>query len=87
VGAAGEARVLPFPLRHFGLKLLEDIVKARWNSMVAEEKIFIKESLMKLMSSGTGHITTEHLFMKDALARCPAAQCAAPPSAGWSWSW
>jgi len=55
--------------RHFGLKLLEDIVKARWNSMVAEEKLFIKESLMKLMSSGTGHITVEHLFMKDALAR------------------
>merc|ERR1719210_349486 len=24
---------------------------------------------MKLMSSGTGHITAEHLFMKDALAR------------------
>jgi len=55
--------------RHFGLKLLEDIVKARWNSMVAEEKLFIKESLMTLMGSGTGHITTEHLFMKDALAR------------------
>lgn len=55
--------------RHFGLKLLEDVVKARWNSMVAEEKIFIKENLMKLMSSGTGHLTVEHLFMKDALAR------------------
>ena len=55
--------------RHFGLKLLEDIVKARWNSMVAEEKLFIKENLMKLMRSGSGHITVEHLFMKDALAR------------------
>ena len=56
-------------VRHFGLKILEDVVKARWNSMAAEEKVFIKESLMKLMSSGTGHITAEHLFIKDALAR------------------
>ena len=37
--------------------------------MVAEEKLFIKESLMKLLSTGTGHLTVEHLFMKDALAR------------------
>ena len=37
--------------------------------MAAEEKVFIKESLMKLISSGTGHITSEHLFIKDALAR------------------
>ena len=60
----------PSPVvRHFGLKILEDVVKARWNSMAAEEKVFIKESLMKLMSSGTGHITVEHLFIKDALAR------------------
>jgi len=56
-------------VRHFGLKILEDVVKARWNTMVAEEKMFIKDSLMKLMSNGTGHITVEHLFIKDALAR------------------
>ena len=51
-------------IRHFGLKILEDVVKARWHSMVPEEKVFIKESLMKLMSSGTGHITVEHLYIK-----------------------
>jgi len=56
-------------VRHFGLKILEDVVKARWHSMVAEEKLFIKESLMKLMASGTGNILVEHLFIKDALAR------------------
>jgi len=56
-------------VRHFGLKILEDVVKARWNSMVGEEKIFIKDSLMKLMSNGTGHLSVEHLFIKDALAR------------------
>merc|ERR1719427_1903444 len=56
-------------VRHFGLKILEDVVKARWNTMVGEEKVFIKESLMKLMSSGTGHLSVEHLFIKDALAR------------------
>ena len=51
-------------IRHFGLKILEDVVKARWHSMVPEEKVFIKESLMKLMASGTGHITVEHLYIK-----------------------
>ena len=51
-------------IRHFGLKILEDVVKARWNSMVPEEKVFIKDSLMKLMASGTGHITVEHLYIK-----------------------
>jgi len=56
-------------VRHFGLKILEDVVKARWNTMVGEEKVFIKDSLMKLMSSGTGHLSVEHLFIKDALAR------------------
>ena len=56
-------------VRHFGLKILEDVVKARWNSMVPEEKVFIKENLMKLMESGTGHITAEHLYIKDAVAR------------------
>jgi len=56
-------------VRHFGLKILEDVVKARWNTMVGEEKVFIKDSLMKLMSNGTGHLTVEHLFIKDALAR------------------
>ena len=51
-------------VRHFGLKILEDVVKARWNIMVPEEKVFIKDNLMKLMESGTGHITSEHLYMK-----------------------
>ena len=51
-------------VRHFGLKILEDVVKARWNNMVPEEKVFIKENLMKLMASGTGHITVEHLYIK-----------------------
>ena len=51
-------------IRHFGLKILEDVVKARWHSMVPEEKVFIKDSLMKLMASGTGHITVEHLYIK-----------------------
>eukprot|EP00092_Neocalanus_flemingeri_P018049 GFUD01019534.1.p1 GENE.GFUD01019534.1~~GFUD01019534.1.p1 ORF type:complete len:1164 (-),score=281.09 GFUD01019534.1:284-3775(-) len=56
-------------VRHFGLKILEDVVKARWNTMSGEEKVFIKESLMKMISSGTRHLTVEHLFIKDALAR------------------
>ena len=58
-------------VRHFGLKILEDVVKARWNNMTGEEKVFIKENLMALMSNGTGHLTVEHLFIKvNAINRC-----------------
>ena len=32
--------------------------------MVPEEKVFIKENLMKLMASGTRPITVEHLYIK-----------------------
>ena len=29
-------------VRHFGLKLVEDIIKLRWNDMSGEEKVFVK---------------------------------------------
>jgi len=59
----------PPVVRHFGLKILEDVIKARWNDMSAAEKLFIKDNLMKLMGSGTKHMLEEHNHIKDGLAR------------------
>jgi len=59
----------PPVVRHFGLKILEDVIKARWNDMSAEEKLFIKDNLMKLMESGTRHMLEEHNHIKDGLAK------------------
>jgi len=56
-------------VRHFGLKILEDIVKMRWNEMSGEEKLFIKEHLLKLVEKGTNPLLTEHNHIKDELAK------------------
>jgi len=57
------------PVRHFGLKILEDIVKARWNDMSGEEKVFIKNNLMKMVENGTKSILEEANHIKDQLAK------------------
>ncbi|CAG5044725.1 unnamed protein product [Parnassius apollo] len=52
-------------VKHFGLQLMEHTVKYRWTQITQAEKIFIKESAMKLLYMGgweTGHLN-------DALAR------------------
>ncbi len=44
-------------------------LQARWNSMAGEEKLYIKENLMKLVASGTRPILQEQNHIKDALAK------------------
>ena len=56
-------------VRHFGLKLVEDIIKLRWNDMSGEEKVFVKNNAMKLMEEGASDILTEDLHIKDVIAR------------------
>ena len=38
-------------VKHFGLKIIEDIIKLRWNEMSLEEKVMIKEAGMRMMDS------------------------------------
>ncbi|XP_044747732.1 exportin-5 [Coccinella septempunctata] len=52
--------------RHFGLQLMEHMVKYRWTQISQQEKIFIKENAMKLLSAGG---VSDELHMKDALSR------------------
>ncbi|CAG9856617.1 unnamed protein product [Phyllotreta striolata] len=52
--------------RHFGLQLMEHTVKYRWTQISQQEKIFIKENAMKLLSAGG---ISDETHMKDALSR------------------
>ncbi|XP_072394417.1 exportin-5 [Diabrotica undecimpunctata] len=52
--------------RHFGLQLMEHTVKYRWTQISQQEKIFIKENAMKLLSAGG---VSDESHMKDALSR------------------
>jgi len=56
-------------VRHFGLKLLEDVIKLRWNEMEPANKVQVKEGVMRLMSAGTGDILVEAPHVKDGVSR------------------
>lgn len=57
-------------VKHFGLQLIEYTVKFNWNNISQQEKVYIKENAMKLMSIGVGRPQDQSLsHMKDALSR------------------
>lgn len=56
-------------VRHFGLKLLEDVIKLRWNDMTPEQKLYVKESAMGIMNTGIDNIVKHPTHIKDAIAR------------------
>ncbi len=56
-------------VRHFGLKILEDVIKLRWNEMGGEQKVFMKESCMRMAGEGTADLLDEAAHIKDGVAR------------------
>ncbi|NXA32685.1 XPO5 protein, partial [Eudromia elegans] len=56
-------------VRHFGLQILEHVVKFRWNNMPRLEKVYLKNNVMSLISSGTQSILEEESHIKDVLSR------------------
>ncbi|KFP13951.1 Exportin-5, partial [Egretta garzetta] len=56
-------------VRHFGLQILEHVVKFRWNNMPRLEKVYLKNNVMGLISSGTQSILEEESHIKDVLSR------------------
>jgi exportin-5 len=57
-------------VKHFGLQLLEHTVKFNWNKISQQEKLFVKENSMKLLSTGVGPAQDRSLLhIKDALSR------------------
>ncbi|KAM9726861.1 exportin-5 [Menidia menidia] len=59
----------PAVVRHFGLQILEHVIKFRWNNMQQQEKVQLKECAMQLLSKGTHTILEEESHVKDALSR------------------
>ncbi|XP_037541790.1 exportin-5 [Nematolebias whitei] len=59
----------PAVVRHFGLQILEHVIKFRWNNMQQEEKVQLKDCAMQLLSNGTRPILEEESHVKDALSR------------------
>ncbi|XP_055358363.1 exportin-5 [Betta splendens] len=59
----------PAVVRHFGLQILEHVIKFRWNNMEQEEKVQLKECAMQLLSKGTHSILEEESHIKDVLSR------------------
>uniref|UniRef100_A0A8C9VMM6 Exportin 5 n=1 Tax=Scleropages formosus TaxID=113540 RepID=A0A8C9VMM6_SCLFO len=56
-------------VRHFGLQILEHVIKFRWNTMPQQEKVQLKNCAMGLLSNGTHFILEEESHIKDALSR------------------
>uniref|UniRef100_A0A9J8BHA1 Importin N-terminal domain-containing protein n=1 Tax=Cyprinus carpio carpio TaxID=630221 RepID=A0A9J8BHA1_CYPCA len=56
-------------VRHFGLQILEHVVKFKWNDMAPQEKLQLKNCTMDLLSNGTHPILLEECHVKDALSR------------------
>lgn len=56
-------------VRHYGLKLLEDIIKIKWNDMTPQQKLGVKESAIAIMQNGIQDILKEPNHIKDAIAR------------------
>ncbi|XP_054885590.1 exportin-5 [Poeciliopsis prolifica] len=59
----------PAVVRHFGLQILEQVIKFRWNNMQQQEKVQLKECAMQLLTIGTHSILEEESHVKDALSR------------------
>ncbi|XP_008123488.1 exportin-5 [Anolis carolinensis] len=56
-------------VRHFGLQILEHVVKFRWNTMARLEKVYLKNNVMGLIFNGTQNILEEESHIKDVLSR------------------
>lgn len=56
-------------VKHFGLQLMENTVKCKWNQITQQEKVFIKENAMKLLSEGVICADPAQGHIKDALSK------------------
>uniref|UniRef100_A0AAR2L1J8 Exportin-5 n=1 Tax=Pygocentrus nattereri TaxID=42514 RepID=A0AAR2L1J8_PYGNA len=56
-------------VRHFGLQILEHVIKFQWNNMPQQDKVHLKNCTMELLTNGTFPILEEQSHIKDALSR------------------
>lgn len=58
----------PDPLRHFGLHILEFIVKNQWNKMEKDHKENFLSTLFSYCADGVKDIKDEKRFIKEKVA-------------------
>ncbi|GAB6021722.1 hypothetical protein CHUAL_004300 [Chamberlinius hualienensis] len=56
-------------VRHFGLALIEHSIKYQWNAMDLAKKVYIKDGLMNVISSGTRNLLEENYHIKTGIAK------------------
>ncbi|XP_027030360.1 exportin-5 [Tachysurus fulvidraco] len=56
-------------VRHFGLQILEHVIKFQWNDMPQQDKVHLKDCIMEMLTNGTYPILEEESHIKDALSR------------------
>ncbi|TPX62346.1 hypothetical protein PhCBS80983_g00487 [Powellomyces hirtus] len=61
----------PEIFRHFGLTLLENAIRYKWNdsSYSDEDRIRLREAVVNLMQTGTADILSEKSYIKEKLAK------------------
>ncbi|XP_041420130.1 exportin-5-like isoform X2 [Xenopus laevis] len=72
----------PF-IRHFGLHILEHVIKFRWNVIHTDDKVFVKNSMMLLISYNVHPILEEKEHIKDVIARIVVEII----KREWPWKW
>eukprot|EP00079_Xenopus_tropicalis_P035805 XP_017949576.1 PREDICTED: exportin-5-like isoform X2 [Xenopus tropicalis] len=70
-------------VRHFGLHVLEHVIKFRWNVMSVDDRVFVKNSVMLLISHGIHPILEEKGHIKDVIARVVVEII----KREWPWNW
>ena len=58
-------------LHHYGLHLIESIIKSKWNLLKTEERNFIKKQLFFLIRNAYLNETfPDSIYIRNALAKC-----------------
>ncbi len=58
-------------LHHYGIQLIESIIKYKWTLLKSDEKNFVKEQLFFLIKSSSLNQTfIEPIYIRNALAKC-----------------
>eukprot|EP00079_Xenopus_tropicalis_P035675 XP_017949446.1 PREDICTED: exportin-5-like [Xenopus tropicalis] len=70
-------------VRHFGLHVLEHVIKFRWNVMPLGDRVFVKNRMMLLISYGIHPILEEKGHIKDVIARVVVEII----KREWPWNW
>ncbi|KAG8182949.1 hypothetical protein JTE90_003327 [Oedothorax gibbosus] len=56
-------------VRHCGFQLIDNFIKVHWNEIDVQQKLWIKDSILNCIASGTNPVLSEQVYIKDAVSR------------------